>query len=98
MGERVAVNALVIGSLVVAMLQIANAAPARPDHMVIVVEENHGYDQIVGSRAAPYINGTLIQQGALLTNYHAVHHPSQPNYLELFAGSSEGIINDDLPP
>ena len=35
-----------------------------PEHVVIVVEENHGYSQIVGSSSAPYINNTLIAEGA----------------------------------
>ncbi len=27
-----------------------------PDHVIVVIEENHGYDQIMGSDSAPYIN------------------------------------------
>ena len=87
----------VIGLALGAMPQVAETAIPRPDHVVIVVEENDGYDEVIGSRSAPYINGTLVAQGAVLMDYHAVHHPSQPNYLELFAGSSLGVINDTLP-
>ncbi|MFO0731460.1 MAG: alkaline phosphatase family protein [Nitrospiraceae bacterium] len=68
----------------------------RPDHIVIVIEENHSYAQIVGSSAAPYLN-SLIAQGALLTNSYGVTHPSQPNYLALFAGSTEGILSNNCP-
>jgi hypothetical protein len=63
------------------------------DHILVVVEENHSYRQIVGSKDAPYMN-QLIQQGALFTNSHAVAHPSQPNYLALFSGSTQGIKDD----
>ena len=28
----------------------------------------------------------------------AITHPSQPNYLELFAGGNQGVIDDNLPP
>jgi acid phosphatase len=66
----------------------------RPDHIIIVVEENHGYDQIVGSDGAPYIN-ELIKTGALFTNSHGIGHPSQPNYLALFSGDIQGVKNDD---
>jgi len=66
----------------------------RPDHIVIVVEENHGYGQIVGSANAPYIN-QLIKEGALFTNSHGVGHPSQPNYLALFSGGIQGVKNDN---
>jgi hypothetical protein len=65
-------------------------------HIVVVVEENHGYDQIVGSADAPYINA-LAAQGAVFTNAHGVAHPSQPNYLALFAGSTFGITSDACP-
>jgi acid phosphatase len=65
----------------------------KPDHVVIVVEENHAYDKIIGSDSAPYIN-RLAGQGALFTNSHANAHPSQPNYLILFSGSDQGVKND----
>jgi acid phosphatase len=67
-----------------------------PDHVVIVIEENHGYTQIIGSSQAPYIN-SLAQQGALLTNSYAITHPSQPNYLALYSGSTQGITSDSCP-
>ncbi|MCD1259689.1 acid phosphatase [Paenibacillus athensensis] len=65
----------------------------KPDHVVIVVEENHSFEKVIGSKAAPYING-LVQQGAFFTQSFAVAHPSQPNYLVLFSGSDQGIKDD----
>ena len=65
--------------------------------VTIVVMENKDYDRIVGSPEAPYINGKLIPNGALLTNSHAVGHPSEPNYLALFSGSTHGIHGDPCP-
>jgi acid phosphatase len=67
-----------------------------PDHVVIVMEENHGYSQIIGAQAAPYVNA-LAAQGALFTDSHAIGHPSQPNYLDLFSGSNQGVTNDSCP-
>ncbi|WP_195179097.1 S-layer family protein [Mesorhizobium sp. INR15] len=64
-----------------------------PDHIVIVVEENHGYSDLIGNPAAPYIN-SLVSQGTLFTNYHAVAHPSEPNYFAIFSGSTQGITTD----
>lgn len=66
----------------------------RPNHTVIVMEENHGYGQIIGSTNAPYIN-QLIKTGALFTNSHGIGHPSQPNYLALFSGNIQGVKNDN---
>lgn len=83
----------------VAILQATSTAFAKlptPDHIVIVVEENHSYSQIIGSASAPYING-LRSQGALLTNSFGITHPSQPNYLALFSGSTQGVTSDATP-
>ena len=66
---------------------------APPDHIVVVMEENHGYSQIIGNSDAPYIN-SLAAAGTLFTNYRGVGHPSAPNYLALFSGSTQGITED----
>lgn len=63
------------------------------EHMVIVIEENHSFKQIVGNSDAPYLQ-SLIAKGALFTNAHGVTHPSQPNYLAFFSGSTQGVTND----
>src|SRR5438105_2474857 len=59
---------------------------ASPAHVVIVIEENRSYSEIIGSSSAPYIN-SLASQGALFTQSFAVTHPSEPNYLAFFSGS-----------
>jgi hypothetical protein len=64
------------------------------DHVVLVMEENHAYHEIVGSANAPYIN-QLVKDGVLFTNSHGIGHPSQPNYLVLFSGSTQGVTGDD---
>ena len=66
------------------------------DHIVIVVEENRSQKRIFGNSSAPYIN-SLMNQGANLINYYAIEHPSQPNYLDLFSGSNQGVRNDAIP-
>lgn len=66
----------------------------RYDHIIVVIEENHSYDAVIGSPNAPYIND-LVEQGVLFTNSHGVTHPSQPNYLALFSGSVQGVIGDE---
>lgn len=79
---------------------VAISAPAqalpRPDHVVIVVEENKAFTQIVASPEAPYIN-KLAGRGVLFTRSYGVTHPSQPNYLALFSGSTHGISSNACP-
>jgi phosphatidylinositol-3-phosphatase len=64
-------------------------------HIYLIVMENHEYSSIVGNPHAPYLNA-LIRRYGLATNYHAVSHPSEPNYLALFAGSTFGIRDDGI--
>lgn len=66
------------------------------DHVVIVVEENHSYADIIGSADAPYL-ASLAKQGAVFSDAHGITHPSQPNYLALFAGSTFGVASDACP-
>jgi phosphatidylinositol-3-phosphatase len=68
----------------------------RPDHIVIVINENKLYSRMIGNPEAPYINA-LAARGAVFTNSFALLHPSQPNYLALFSGSFQGVINNTSP-
>ncbi|MBJ6638420.1 acid phosphatase [Streptomyces sp. DHE7-1] len=70
----------------------AGAVPS-PDHVVVVVFENHAYSQVIGSSSAPYIN-SLRSGGANLSQAYAETHPSQPNYFALFSGSTQGVTDD----
>lgn len=75
---------------------VAGKLPPAPSHVVVVVEENKEYSDIVGARSAPYLN-ELIARGALFTRSYGVAHPSQPNYLALFAGITD-TNGDGCPP
>jgi acid phosphatase len=76
----------------------AQAAGTVPvfDHIVLVMFENHAYSQISGSGSAPYFN-SLAGQGAKFTQSYGITHPSQPNYLAIFSGSTQGNTNDNCP-
>ena len=70
------------------------------DHVVVVIEENESVDQIIGNSLLPYIN-FLANNGVNFTNSFAIEHPSEPNYLDLFSGSNQGVTDDgtyDVPP
>lgn len=82
----------------------AAAQLPHPDHIVVVIMENKGLDDVVDSSAQPdatsrasYLNNKLRPMGALLTNMHGMHHPSQPNYYELFSGNAQHVCNDRCP-
>ncbi len=73
-----------------------SSALPRPAHVVVVVMENHAYSQIIGNRSAPYLNA-LAAHAASFTHSYAVAHPSEPNYLALFSGSTQGLTDDSCP-
>lgn len=82
----------------------ANIPQAEPlsvaphgSNVTVVLMENKDYNLVVGSPHAPYFNKTLVPQGVLLRNSHAVGHPSEPNYLALFSGSTQAINGDPCP-
>lgn len=67
------------------------------DHVVIVVEENKDYGQIIGNKAAAYINRLTIE-GANLTHMFGEEHFSQGNYFWLFSGDNQKVgFNDQVP-
>lgn len=69
----------------------------RPDHVVVVIEENRGFAQIMDpSNHDSYIHA-LSKRGMLFTQSFGVAHPSQPNYLALFSGSTQGVTSNICP-
>jgi phosphatidylinositol-3-phosphatase len=101
----VAVSVLIATPVVTRLLRhgdvTALAAPPggslRPvrafSHAYVIVLENKAYESIVGSADAPYLNELIARYG-LADSYQAVAHPSQPNYLALVSGSTNGITDD----
>ena len=61
------------------------------DHVVIIVDENKGYDQIIGNPAADYINNILKKEGANFTRAYAEEHLSEGNYFWLFSGDNQDV-------
>jgi phosphatidylinositol-3-phosphatase len=77
-----------------------NTLPAV-DHVFLVLLENHGFAQVIGSPSMPYLNSLASQHG-LATEYFADTHPSIGNYFMLTAGNIEtnndafsGTVTDD---
>jgi hypothetical protein len=65
--------------------------------VVIVIDENHSWTQILGpGNLCPYIN-SLAAAGANMTQSFAIEHPSQPNYFDLFSGGNQGVTSDACP-
>jgi hypothetical protein len=67
------------------------AARAKTEHhfdrVVIIVLENVDYERAIQD---PNL-AALMERGASFTNFHALFHPSYPNYLAMVAGTDFGI-------
>jgi phospholipase C len=79
----------------------ACAAPASDDagvpryaHVVVIVEENKSYDQILDPAMAPNIARLAAEYGDASRFYGEVH-PSEANYVALLGGDTFGIHDDD---
>jgi hypothetical protein len=76
----------------------ASAAPGGKigvRHVWVIVMENRTYGQVIGNKNAPFLNGLATRYG-LATNYQGVAHPSEPNYLALVSGSTQGVTDDGV--
>jgi len=93
----VATAALVIlgaGLTAAPQAQAATSVPAF-DHIVLVMFENKANSQITSS-SAPYFT-SLASQGAKFSQSYAITHPSQPNYVALLSGATQGVTSDACP-
>ena len=66
----------------------------RYDHIVVIVEENKDYAQILSPAAAPNI-AHLAETFGNATQFFGEVHPSEANYVALLAGDTFGIADDD---
>ncbi|HUA08223.1 MAG TPA: alkaline phosphatase family protein [Candidatus Acidoferrales bacterium] len=90
-----------ISALILAILTLAAASPAsndlampRYEHIIVIMDENKDYSQILDPAFAPNISALAKQYGNA-TNFYAEAHPSEPNYVALVGGDTFGIRDDD---
>ena len=68
-----------------------------PDHVVVIMDENRTYSEIIGNtNDAPFIN-SLLPFAANMTRAIAEQHPTDPNYLYFFSGANQGIADNTIP-
>ena len=103
MTQNLHINRFISGVLLLSPLLFSVPVSAQlpstpPSHIVILIEENHSYSSIYGSSSAPNINAlAALPNAAVFSNCHAITHPSQPNYLQLYSGSNQGLTTDNPP-
>src|SRR4029077_11929768 len=70
-----------------AALAAAKATARHFDRVVIIVLENGDYEAAIQDKNL----AALAAKGASFSNFHALFHPSYPNYLAMVAGTDFGI-------
>jgi phospholipase C len=65
-------------------------APLPQHHVFLIVMENHSAEEALGGS----FTASLAAKYGVANNYHAVSHPSVPNYLALTSGSTWGVRDD----
>jgi phosphatidylinositol-3-phosphatase len=96
---------IIIGSALLAQLGCSSASSPRPfpppppsnvvpqfGHIILLVEENHSYSEVIGNTSMPYLNSLAAQYG-LATQYFANAHPSIGDYFMLTTGQL--VTTDD---
>jgi acid phosphatase len=63
-------------------------------HVFLLVEENHSFNDVIGSASMPYLN-SLANANSLATQYYADAHPSLPDYFELTVGEGTSITGTE---
>ncbi len=63
---------------------------AGPQHVFLIVMENKSPEEALGGT----FTASLAARYAVAANYHAVAHPSVPNYLALTSGQTWGVEDD----
>ena len=96
---RLAYRLYTFALFIVAAAAAHAATPTIPryDHIVIVIMANKSYGAIHGNSSAPYINNTLVPNGAIFSNSYAVTNPDLPNYYALLSGSTQAVTDDSCP-
>ena len=91
-GSLLLATGVVLSALSVASVKCESEQAAKPaaensahhfDRVLIVVLENGDYEAAVKDANL----AALAAQGASFTNFHALFHPSYPNYLAMVAGT-----------
>jgi hypothetical protein len=94
-GFRLLALAFYVSALAGCVGHVAETPPpsqsVRFGHVLIVVEENANYADVIANPSMPYLN-SLANQYALAANYFANAHPAIPDHSELTTGQTLTFI------
>jgi len=73
------------------------AAPAAPrlDHVFLIMEENNGFHDVIGNKAAPNLNYLAKTFGVETDYFGTSPDSSETNYVGLLGGNIHNVTSDD---
>ena len=94
LGAALILTVALIGPAAAAKAQGAIEGVPRYRHIVVIIEENKDYGQIMDPAMAPNI-AQLAKAYGVATRFYGEVHPSEGNYVALLGGDTFGIHDDD---
>ena len=85
------VGVIMLASASGALAVTRSAKPPSFQKVFVIVLENSSAERTLRQ---PYMK-SLLRRGAYLNNFHAITHPSQPNYIAMTSGDVHGIIDNE---
>src|SRR4051812_1365517 len=73
--------------------RLLSVSLVRPDHIVVLIEEDRTAHAIGDLVEMPYFN-QVASSGLVYGDSQSVGHPSRLNYLGLFSGSTQGVTDN----
>jgi hypothetical protein len=79
----------IFGCAIVTLASVGSAAVTF-SNMLLIILENTDYNSAI---ADPNLK-SFASSGVLFSNWDAIGHPSQPNYIAMTSGSTNGVVFD----
>jgi phosphatidylinositol-3-phosphatase len=89
---RAAAALMLLATLSFACAPSRSTVASADTHVFLIVMENHTPEEAL---SGPFM-ASLAAQNGVAENYHAITHPSVPNYLALTSGSTWGVTDDSF--
>jgi phospholipase C len=93
--------AAALAALLVLAVAVTTASASSPrsnlknfQHVWVVMMENTSDTSLIGNAHAPFVNELASKYG-YARQYFGVTHPSQPNYIAITSGSTNGVLDDN---
>ena len=83
---------MIFANIFLAAVALATPAASTFTNMLVIILENTNY---ASALADPHLQA-FANSGVLFSNWNAISHPSQPNYIAMTSGAINGVTSDAI--